>query len=325
MAQLTRQKVIIAALALGAVSAVLMYMFLSGRVAKSDTTYNVVVAKRDIPKGAILSPDMLQLKGMDRNLIPDGAAVNPVSISGKATRYKLLAGQPISQSDLLPTDHLSYVIPPFMRAVSVGLDPVVGVAGFIRPGDHVDVIATFTIAEGTVTKTVLQDVELLATGTQASAGHTANTGANTAKSSDQPNATLLVLPTQAERLILADEKGKIRLALRRADDKTVAKTRGVTGRAVIGPVPPDAPQDRQFARMFQPVPRQPDMNALLARFRQSVASREPVAYPRPVRVAPVIKPAPRNAGPTTAKKPAAQERHIQIIRGTKVEDAVVTE
>jgi Flp pilus assembly protein CpaB len=203
------------------------------------------------------------------------------------------------------------------------LDPVVGVAGFIRPGDHVDVIATFTIEEGTVTKTILQDVELLATGAHASANQSANTGDNTARSSDQPNATLLVLPTQAERLILADEKGKIRLALRRADDKAVAKTRGVTGRAVIGPVPPDAPQNRQIARMFQPVPRQPDMNALLIRFRQSVASREPV-YPRPVRVAPVINPAPQNAGPTAAKKPE-QERHIQIIRGTKVEDAVVAE
>jgi pilus assembly protein CpaB len=321
MAQLTRQKVIIAALALGAISAVLMYVFLAGRVAQSDARYSVVVAKRDIPKGTILSTDMLQTKSMHRNIIPDGAAVNPSAVSGKATRYKLAAGQPIAQSDLLPTDHLSYVIPPFMRAVSVGLDPVVGVAGFIRPGDHVDVIATFAIGQGTVTKTILQDVELLATGTQASAGQAANTGDDTATASDQPNATLLVLPTQAERLVLADEKGKIRLALRRADDKAFAKTRGVTGRAVIGPVPPDAPEDQRMARMFQPVTRQPDMTSLLARFRQSVASPVPV-YPR--QVAPVARPAAQNAGAAAGKK-QAQAKHIQIIRGTSVEDVVVPE
>ncbi|HAH87142.1 MAG TPA: Flp pilus assembly protein CpaB [Armatimonadetes bacterium] len=316
MAQLTRQKVIIAALTLGVVSGVLMYVFLSGRIAQSNVNYNVVVAKRDIPKGTILSTDMIQIKSLHRNIIPAGAAVNPAAVTGRATRYKILAGQPISQDDLLPLDHLSYIIPPFMRAISVGLDPVVGVAGFIRPGDHVDVIATFTIGQGTITKTILQDVELLATGTQATARQSGNTGDDTAKSNNQPNATLLVLPTQAERLILADEKGKIRLALRRADDKAFAKTPGVTGRAVIGPVPPDAPESQElFSRMFQPVASQPDINSLLAKFRQSIATRAPV-YPKPT---PVVQ------KPVEAVKVPVTEKHIQIIRGTKVEDVVVPE
>jgi Flp pilus assembly protein CpaB len=210
-----------------------------------------------------------------------------------------------------------------MRAVSVGLDPVVGVAGFIRPGDHVDVIATFTIGEGTVTKTILQDVELLATGTQASVRESGRGGNDTAKSSDQPNATLLVLPTQAERLVLADEKGKIRLSLRRADDKAFAKTIGATGRAVIGPVPPDAPENRELAaKLFQPLTRQPDMNSILDKFRHSAVPPRPVYTPQ-IRTVQAIKPATSKPVATSAKP--MPEKHIQIIRGTKVEDVVVPE
>jgi len=109
-----------------------------------------------------------------------------------------------------------------MRAVTVAIDPVVGVAGFLEPGDRVDVIATFEIGEVTVTRTVLQNIKLLAIGTTATAAKPKRPPAEgeeaqveAAEEREQPNATLAVDPEQAQTLILSDARGKLRLALRR--------------------------------------------------------------------------------------------------------------
>jgi pilus assembly protein CpaB len=194
------------------------------------------------------------------------------------------------------------MVPAFMRAVTVALDPIIGVGGFLKPGDHVDVVATFEVNDGTVTKTVLQNVELLATGSEVTAEEINPKTGRMTGSKAQPNATLAVLPTDAEKLILAESKGKLRLTLRRPDDVSFTRMKGVTGRDVIGVVPPDAPE-------------KPVDNLLQATLAGSVG--QPVAVQQPTAPAPA---APAKAG----SKPAAGKR-IQIIRGAEVEETVVPE
>jgi Flp pilus assembly protein CpaB len=137
-----------------------------------------------------------------------------------------------------------------MRAITIPLDPVSSVAGFLKPRDHVDVIGTFDAGENTsVTKIVLPDVLLLATGAQLLPNQTA-AEVNPNMSNDNsapaaptgtvaapveiPNATVEVSPIDADKLIIAMAKGKLQLALRSADDQTIANVPEIRSTAVTG-------------------------------------------------------------------------------------------
>lgn len=124
---------------------------------------------------------------------------------------------------------LAPVIPVGMRAVTVRVNDVVGVAGFVLPGMRVDVLITGNPPGNrtTVTKTILQNVPVL------SAGKTLQTDA-TGKPVDAPNVTLLVTPQQAELLTLAGNEGRIQLVLRNGGDQNIEKTQGLSLMAVYG-------------------------------------------------------------------------------------------
>jgi pilus assembly protein CpaB len=133
--------------------------------------------------------------------------------------------------------------------VTVALDPVIGVAGFPKPGNHVDVLATFTTERGMVTRTVLQDVEILALGAEIQPASKDPNADKQSEATQQPTATLAVLPAEAEKLILAEARGKLRLALRAVEDDTFRAGRGTKEIQVTGvppkeearPAPPPAP------------------------------------------------------------------------------------
>ncbi len=318
MSQIPRQKVIAAGALLGLISAVLVYVFLARQANESTTKYLVVTARQNIERGSIIDADEVQLRSLPKNVLPSKTALTPNAVVGKMTNTRLLAGQPISINDVDQSDRLAHIIPPFKRAVTVALDPIIGVGGFIKPGDHVDVIATFALYDSTVTRTVLQDVELLATGAEVVTSGEAN---KSDKPDTQPNATLAVMPIDAEKLILADAKGKIRLVLRRADDRSYIHTKGITGRAIIGNVPTDVPMPNTQIQTAQPSTTTTSAAKPEVAANASKPAVKPVATNVSTQKPPMAKSTTKGICATKTKP----VQTIEIVRGTKRENTLVSE
>jgi pilus assembly protein CpaB len=146
----------------------------------------------------------------------------------------MIQNEPFLEMKLAPEgagSGLPPAIPPGLRAVSVKVNEVIGVAGYVLPGTHVDVVATVSPtqqAADMTSKVILTDVLVLAAGTKIEQGN----------GDEKPVAvsvvTLLVDPDQAERLTLASTEGKIQLALRNPLDKTTPVTRGVKPATLLG-------------------------------------------------------------------------------------------
>jgi len=148
-------------------------------------------------------------------------------VVGRVALDRYTAGEPIIEAKLVPKlgqpGVLSYKIPEGHRAMTVAVDQVAGVAGFLAPGNKVDVVLTI-LPQGSqqpVSKIVLQNVPVLATGQiieQQKEG----------KPVIVPTVTMDVTPDDAEKLAIASTQGKLQLVLRRAGDTEVAKTGGAT-------------------------------------------------------------------------------------------------
>ena len=232
--RMTRRLAIGIAVVCAALAALLILFFLRSleqRATPIEAAKNVelVTPLHDITAGTIIRSEMLGTMERPADQVPAGAMRLASQIVGQAGLVDLPAGQPITSAQVQSPTQLSYRVPEGMRAVTVAIDPVVGVAGFLEPGDRVDVIATFEIGEVTVTRTVLQNIKLLALGTTATADKPKRPPAEgeeaevRAAPQEQPNATLAVDPEQAQTLILSDARGKLRLALRpKFEDQYIA-------------------------------------------------------------------------------------------------------
>ena len=223
--RMTRRLAIVIAVVCGLLAALLTYFYLSKlqpQVVPGEAAKNIqlVTPLRDITAGTIIRSEMLGTMETPADEVPVDTVRLASQVVGQAGLVDLPAGQPISSAQVQSPTQLSYRVPEGMRAVTVAIDPVVGVAGFLEPGDRVDVIATFEIGEVMVTRTVLQNIKLLALGTTATAAKPKRPPAEgeeaevEAAREEQPNATLAVDPEQAQTLILSDARGKLRLALR---------------------------------------------------------------------------------------------------------------
>ncbi len=232
--RMTRRLAIAIAVVCGLLAALLTYFYLSklqqqavpGKVAQN---VELVTPLRNITAGTVIRSEMLGTIEVPEGEVPATAVRSTTDITGQIAVVDLTAGQPIKRNQVQAPTRLSYRVPKGMRAVTVAIDPVVGVAGFLKPGDRVDVIATFDINDVTVTRTVLQNVELLAIGTTAISTTPEKPAAEGKEAQakpaakEQPNATLAVDPEQAQKLILSDMRGKLRLALRpKFEDQYVA-------------------------------------------------------------------------------------------------------
>ncbi len=186
----------------------------SAAASQGDTT--VVVASRAVSPGIRLQ--LLDLKTVDwpRSAVPSEAYVDPEELVGRVNLRSLSAELPILESMLAPpgtTPGLPALIPPGYQAMAVKVDEFSGVGGFLKPGDKVDVVATFNVKRSksgptdTVTRTILRDITVSAVGQEKQASE--DNQAMIVRS-----VTLLVKPRQAQWLSLASTRGTIRLALR---------------------------------------------------------------------------------------------------------------
>jgi pilus assembly protein CpaB len=234
----------------------LFYRRLSANAPRRST--QIVVAATDLPVGATLSQKDVTLLDWYSDALPSGAFTKADGVIGHPLLYPMAAKQPILQRDIGVEGGgigLAGKIPEGMRATAVRSNEIVGVAGFLYPGSHVDLLVTFTPPGGTspITETVLQNVEVL------TAGQTIEPDPQ-GKPQQVNVVTLLLTPEDSQKLQLASAQGGIQFVLRSgADQKQIAQLHP-TGldELVIGskPKPPviAAPGVKHAPRKSEPGP-----------------------------------------------------------------------
>ena len=219
------------ALALGTVVSLLVYKNLEGKTMSSNEPgADVVVASDDIQVGARIEEHDVRVVHLPASALPAGYYGKRSHVLGRGVIIPIAKGEFILPSKLAPENAgsgLPSLIPPGMRAVSVRVNEVVSVAGFVGPGTRVDVLLTGT-PNGSAepqTTTVLQNVAVIAS------GHTLERNA-AGEPQNTPVITLLLSPDDAERLTLASAEGHIQLSLRnpldtRQDEVAPANAKGL--------------------------------------------------------------------------------------------------
>src|SRR5271154_6343441 len=189
-------------------------------------TVEIVVAANDIPLGTKLEPDSVKLMRWSRDSIPQGGFTDPQAIADSFAKSEFVANEPIVASKLFMGQTTSGVmpllIPSGMRAMSVPVDEVSDIAGFVAPHTRVDILVAVAgtgPGEPSFSRIVLQNIEVLAVAQEIQ--HV----------KDEPEVvrvvTLLVTPRDAEKLTLASHEGMLRLAMRNYSDAKIVATDGV--------------------------------------------------------------------------------------------------
>ena len=197
-------------------------------------TRPVVIAVANLDLGASLRPEDLRVIDWPAESVPAGAFEHVEDVIGRGIIQPVVQNEAILPNKLASKEAgagLPPVIRPGYRALSVRVNDVVGVAGYVLPGTHVDVVATVnpTNSQTDVTsKVVLTNVEVLASGTKIERDTEQN------KPIAVSVVTLLVNPIDAERLTLASTEGKIQLALRNPLDLATPSTPGIRPAALLG-------------------------------------------------------------------------------------------
>jgi pilus assembly protein CpaB len=191
-------------------------------------TRQVIVAAADISPGTAISGTAVKAVTWPQAVIPPKSLTTMREVEGRVVKVPIPQGNPILSSMLAPEGTaagLSGILEDGKRALTVKVDEVAGVAGFLHPGDHVDVLMDMAMQGENksehFSKTILHDISILTTGQiWEQKGDNKPMVVNT--------VTLELTPEQAEVLNLASNQGKIRLSLRNRNNRTVAQTQGIT-------------------------------------------------------------------------------------------------
>jgi pilus assembly protein CpaB len=210
-----------------------------GAAAKPIQPSQVVVTNAPVKMGDPLTAAELGLMDWPAGKVPPGALTRVEDAVGRAAITPFVQGEVVLDQELAKKDAgsgLPVTIPDGMRAVSVGVDQVVAVAGFVTPGTLVDVLVTGVGQAGPVTRTILEHVRVIAVGQEVQSGN--------GKPQMAPVVTVLVSPEDSEKLTLASAEGKLHLALRNTSDVDDTKPAPVYASSVFtgaAPVTSSAP------------------------------------------------------------------------------------
>lgn len=209
-------------------------------------TVQLVIARTDVPLGQRIEPGNLALVDWPAAHVPAGAYRELTQVVGQSARQALVAGEPLLPSRLVlgaQGEGLASLLEPGTRAMTVKVDQVVGIAGFLQPADRVDVIATLPTDDEVkkvlateamkMSKTILEDIKVLAVGE-----HLATDGNRPIK---VQVVTLAVFPEEAERLALASQQGTVQLTMRARVDHTEVATAGISPLGLLAPDPGATP------------------------------------------------------------------------------------
>ncbi|HEX9861245.1 MAG TPA: Flp pilus assembly protein CpaB [Nitrospirota bacterium] len=249
----TAAVIAVVALFLASIAAYLVYGYFTAQEKKIESqsmqVQPIVVAAAEIPFGARLQPEQMKIADWPKDSLPAGHAVKVEDLAGRISVANIQAGSPIVESQLAPVSSeggvMSYIIPEGHRAITVAVNEVVGVAGFVLPNSIVDVVATVNSPfaksgnDQRISKIILQNVKVLAVGQILEQKE--------GKPVVVPTVTLDVKPEDAETLVLASEN-KVQLILRHIGDSTETKTKGATVSSMLGGPPPAKPSSARPAK-----------------------------------------------------------------------------
>jgi pilus assembly protein CpaB len=271
------------------VSAVFYQMTARGgtRKAEGGELKDLVVAAKAMGIGVTVKPADVKVVKVPDAQFPKGGFSKVEEVIDRPVISNILLDEPLMEGRLASRGSgigIAPIIPVGMRAMTVRVNDVVGVGGFVMPGMRVDVLVTGRPPGGesvTTTRIVLQNILVLTAGT------TTQPDAR-GQAINAPNVTLLVTPEQAETLTLASNEGRIQLVLRSGSDQEIEQTAG-----------------RQLGELFGRKPRR----------MQDDSDSEP--RPRPRRVAAARPaPAPQQVAPPPPPPPPVSDQ-VVVIRGNQ--------
>lgn len=255
---------LIGALVIAVVTAVMAKNMFAGAGAQQAAAAPVVpvgpkilVAKKALPAGTIIDADSFTLQPWPKELMqsayyvegqPDG---DPKKLLGTVVRYPITAGQPVTRGSLVgPGDRgfLAAALGPGMRAITVPVNISSAVAGFVFPGDHVDLVLTQTVQGGgdgpplKVAETIIRNLRVLATDQRISGKD--DEGKTVVKAFS--NVTFEVTPRIAEKIAVAQSLGSLSMSLRSIADNTADLQREVAAGDVKVPAGTSPEQEKQM-------------------------------------------------------------------------------
>ena len=222
---------------------------------------SVVAAAVALQPGTPITAENLTLINWPDNVALDGLIEKKEDVTGRVLMYSVAANDPVLRRDLASSTSfgLSAKIPDGMRATAVKTNEVLNIAGFVFPGSRVDVLVTLhgeNNGASTMTRTVLQNVQVLSTGT---------------KMDPDPNGkpenvtiiTLLVTPEESEKLALAENQGTIQFVLRNGGDSASTNTPAVGIAELTGVPKQPASEPVRTKRMAAVAAVKPPTNSYL--------------------------------------------------------------
>jgi pilus assembly protein CpaB len=249
---------------------------------------DVVLAARPLSVGTTVKPADIKLGKVPTAAFPKGAFSKAEEVIDRPLISNILIDEPVLEGRLAARGSglgLAPIIPVGMRAVTVRVNDVTGISGFVLPGMRVDVLVTGRPpnSDGTITTTCLQNMVVLSAGTAIQADARGNAIQAAA-------VTLLATPEQAETLTLANTEGRIQLVLRNGSDQAIEKTPGREVSELYGvravqkkpaaEAPPPRPRPQPVAVVAAPPPPPPPPDQIVV-IRGTTKTVEVVGVNRP--------------------------------------------
>jgi len=226
------------AIVCGLLGVMLVTRYISGVQNYAKDLGNVVVAKVEIPVGAKIAPEQLALAPIPNGSAPEGAHRQLEEVVGRVAIVPIGVREPVTTGKLAPEGEgagLGVLIPEGFRAMTVKVDDIVGVSGFVQPGTFVDIVAVVTPTtqtnQGNISKIVLQNIKVLASGPRIDSPE------NQREAHPVSAVTVLVTPEQAEKLVLATSEGRLQLVMRNYTDQEDTRTAGATKSTLLNGEP----------------------------------------------------------------------------------------
>jgi pilus assembly protein CpaB len=247
----------------GLLAVMLVTRYLSNVQAYTRDLNNVVVAKSEIPLGARITIEQLALAPIPNGSAPEGVFRKLEQAVGRVAVTPIGVREPITNMKLAPEGvgaGLQAVIPEGYRAMTVKVDDVVGVSGFVGAGSYVDVVAVIvpvnqtSASQGPISKIVLQNIKVLASGGKIDSPD------NQREPIRVNVVTLQVTPQQAEKLVLAANEGKLQLVMRNFSDQEDTQTTGANKATLLNGEsikPEPAPPSEKAAESKPAAPTKP--------------------------------------------------------------------
>ncbi len=201
-----------------------------------------VVVVQDMPVGSLITKDHVKLVAWPASSPLVNGFTEVEQVVNRGLISSVVANEPLTEAKLAPLEAgggLPPSIPEGMRALSVRVNEIVGVAGFVVPGTRVDLMVTMKQtgnSQDSMTRVVLSDLQVLTAGTRYD-----QEKARDGQPIPTSVVTLLVTPEDAEKITLAQSEGQIMLTLRNPMDRKPTETQGVRSAALLGQAPPPPP------------------------------------------------------------------------------------